>query len=474
MTKAKVQLPVQNSNKAVLVGNGININFGGNAYSNSYIIKRIVFNARAKKYDPLFAGKISGEDIAKIFHDLAQWANEIRTGKYDEVVSEEDSRALESFKSRYNWQIQNYYDIGLEDWLFVLRVYFCSVNDSSLVWSTVKQGFEHMILDAIYNEGLLNSLYTVMGKPVKKFFQQFGTIFTLNYDSNLEKLTGRNVYHLHGAFDIPANSENPKTVQGFLRMKAEEIVVIREFEHCYCNALLDYDGENKYRIAEAFEKAETELSSIICDKAARRVPQLIAEWVRTKRENPDLTFGTDYHFSMLSDLTGELHIIGLSPNNDSHIFKLIEESAVNKVVYYYFSDSDKDFQTSKEIEFIPVKDLWARLNALPATFNCNYSLPSNDEMIKVINSLSSDPVNRETLLKEMNKIPQFRVDALCKEAHRLCIKQKEEKPPRSEEELSAQFREISRIALREGILPTVLFALYLNNFQRISHMLQNG
>ena len=30
--------------KSLLLGNEININFGGDAYSNAYIIKRILFN----------------------------------------------------------------------------------------------------------------------------------------------------------------------------------------------------------------------------------------------------------------------------------------------------------------------------------------------------------------------------------------------------------------------------------------------
>ena len=473
MSKTKRRVTTHSSNMAVLVGNGVNVNFGGNAYSNSYIIKRIMFNARAHKYDPLFAGEISGEEIAQIFRKLAQWANDIRTGKYDNVIPAEDTRALESFKSRYNWEIANYYDIGLEDWLFILKVFYCKTADGSLSWSSIKQGFEHMILDAIYNDGELNNIYTKMGKQVRKFFMQFSTIFTLNYDSNLEKLTGNSVYHLHGSFDVLANSENPQTVQGFLRMKNGETVAVPGFKHCYCNALLDYEGENKYQIAEAFEKAEAGLSSIMRDKAEEQVPQPIAEWVRTKRENPALTFGTNYNFSKLLELTGELHIIGLSPNNDSHIFRLIEESAVERIVYYYYSDSDKKVKTSKEITFVPVKELWSQLKALPATYRCNYKLPTDNRMIDVINVLSDDPVDRVTLQNEMNKIPQFRVDALCKEANKLCIKQKESGPPESEEELSTQFREISRIALREGILPTVLFALYLGNFQRINSMPHN-
>lgn len=57
------------SSKSILIGNGININFGGKAYTNDYIIKRILFNARANRYDLLFNGEISGDEIASILSD---------------------------------------------------------------------------------------------------------------------------------------------------------------------------------------------------------------------------------------------------------------------------------------------------------------------------------------------------------------------------------------------------------------------
>ncbi|ACV62639.1 hypothetical protein Dtox_1786 [Desulfofarcimen acetoxidans DSM 771] len=47
--------------ESVLIRNGINIQFGGKAYSNDFIIKRIIFNARANKYDPLFNDLISSK-----------------------------------------------------------------------------------------------------------------------------------------------------------------------------------------------------------------------------------------------------------------------------------------------------------------------------------------------------------------------------------------------------------------------------
>ena len=75
--------------KSLLLGNGININFGGRAYTNQFIIKRIIFNARADKYAPLFNGEISGQEIANLFSELAKWANDIRNGKYDGLIEED-------------------------------------------------------------------------------------------------------------------------------------------------------------------------------------------------------------------------------------------------------------------------------------------------------------------------------------------------------------------------------------------------
>lgn len=55
--------------KSILIGNGFNINFGGAAYTNQFIIKRIIFNVRADKYDALFDGLVSGDEIARIFFE---------------------------------------------------------------------------------------------------------------------------------------------------------------------------------------------------------------------------------------------------------------------------------------------------------------------------------------------------------------------------------------------------------------------
>jgi hypothetical protein len=40
--------------KSILIGNGVNINFTGKTYTSRFILDRVLFNARANKYDCLF------------------------------------------------------------------------------------------------------------------------------------------------------------------------------------------------------------------------------------------------------------------------------------------------------------------------------------------------------------------------------------------------------------------------------------
>lgn len=104
-----------------------------------------------------------------------------------------------------------------------------------------------MILDSIYNEGKLQEIYKSMSKKVKDYFADYDEIFTLNYDNNIEHLMGKNVFHLHGDFSVLADSENPNTVNGYIRNKEGKTVVIPAYEHCYCKALLNYSGKLKLK-----------------------------------------------------------------------------------------------------------------------------------------------------------------------------------------------------------------------------------
>lgn len=455
---------MNNVNKSILIGNGININFGGKAYTNDFIIKRILFNARANKYDSLFDGEINGDEIANIFVELAKWTNEIADGKYDAIIPENEKSILEDFKNRYNWKLSYYYEVGLEDWLFILHVYFLQNADIADNWSAAKQGFERMMLDAIYNDGDIQNLHKVMGRPVKRWLLEFSNVFTLNYDNNVEDLIKRPVFHLHGDFRTPANSENLQTLLGYIRKtKGDNVDIPKDFEHCFCNALFDYAGEHKYEIACAFEKGSEGLQSLEKSGISPAFfPAPIEELLEVHKEHPELAFGNNYHFTEFKKITGELHIIGMSPNNDYHIFKLIDESNVDKVVFYSFSEGKpkKGLPIHQEVEYRNAQELWRRLKALPKQYNCNYPIPQSDgvkEIFEIFNMLSGDNVSEADIIKSANSIPKFEATRLCEIVMKEMKTQQVHGAPKNEKEQQRLFREISRIALRNGILPSALF-----------------
>ncbi|MDD3363411.1 MAG: hypothetical protein PHZ03_00360 [Syntrophomonas sp.] len=185
-------------------------------------------------------------------------------------------------------------------------------------------------------------------------------------------------------------------------------------------------------------------------------------------QNPALKVGTDYHFEALSNLEGELHIIGLSPNNDSHIFRCINESNLEKVWFYYFSESDKAIPVTKPYEPKHVEDLWKSLDADKKKYNCSYPIPNNpevDKFIEAFNALSFDSIPKEKIINEINSIPQFEAAQLCSIVRKELEEQKIRGNPKSEDELVRGFGEISRIGLREGVLPSALFMLYIMNYK---------
>ena len=110
--------------KSLLVGNGVNIQFGGKAYSNYFIMQRIKFRAKLDSYLGLFGNALTISEIISIFDGFVNIANDIRDGKYDELTKDkDDTEALIDFKNRYTKKITKSYEIMLEDW-FCLFICF--------------------------------------------------------------------------------------------------------------------------------------------------------------------------------------------------------------------------------------------------------------------------------------------------------------------------------------------------------------
>ena len=82
------------------MGNGVNIQFWGKAYSNRFILLRIIFNAQCDKYDSLFEGTLSGSEIEQIFRGLLPTVNAVLDGKYDKVNADNEVKTPNYHKRR--------------------------------------------------------------------------------------------------------------------------------------------------------------------------------------------------------------------------------------------------------------------------------------------------------------------------------------------------------------------------------------
>ena len=69
------------------------------------------------------------------------------------------------------------------------------------------------------------------------------------------------------------------------------------------------------------------------------------------------------------------------------------------------------------------------------------------------------------IIASANSIPQFKAKGLCETVMSELSIQKENGAPKDGQEQHRQFREISRIALRNGVLPS---ALYLHTIMYMS------
>jgi hypothetical protein len=469
--------------KSVIVGNGLNIQFGGVAYSSSFIMKRVKYKAKMDGYKELFNNSVTKEDIIGIINGFVSISNDIIDNKYDDYIKNEDEReALLDYKSRYD-KIQASHEIMLEDWFFILHMFFLKNADISDNTTSSKQGFERLILDAIYNDGDIQNLHTKMNRKVKRFFNRFDNIFTLNYDNNLERLTGKDVLHLHGDYSILHSSENPDYVSGYLREKKKERVVINGYKHCFCNALLDYSGKLKLRKADLYHRLniDSERYRFRYENDQRWKNDLLSckadkpneyEMIMTKINNPSLEMASEYNFDKLRRIEGELYILGMSPNNDDHIFGIINENdKIEKVYFYYFSESEKqkieDSFLSDIYECKSILKLWSDLGCEQKGYKCNYKIPSNiDDMIKIFNGMSDDPITKNQIINEVNSIPQFEMDRLCMLVKRDLKSRNPDNSSTDEAEFSKTNASISYIALKEGILPSSLYMICVMNWSK--------
>lgn len=307
--------------KSILIGNGVNINFGNeNNYTLRAISEKLKQNLKKRKYEtPIFEHSLSDDAILMLLDNLVTYTNRAIKGNVSHLISsKEEEKSLSQIRQNHSRNISDMSEIGFEDWLFIIKLILKSksqnqnINFDENEFVLICEGLKRCILDCIYNDGKIEKLYLHMPVKFKNHLLSFDNIFTINYDNNIDSLTNKPIYHLHGDFKDPAKPQ-PK-------------IMAKGFEHCFCNAIMDYSGFRKCLRISLDEKTR------IC-------------------------------YDALSAIDGELVILGMSPDNDSHIFNnILENSKITKVLYYYVEDKHKklfeEIFASKKHETKNVFEFW--------------------------------------------------------------------------------------------------------------------
>lgn len=145
---------------SLLIGNGLDVQVGGDDYQNKWIMVRLLAKAKAGKYDVLFMNRkddmptLTGNDIVKLFNGMLDIANSARENKYDHLVKDYNDKdvldALEDFKQNHINRIISVEDIGMEDWILIFQLFLIEQKDLLEQYEAIKQGFERM-MKVIFN-----------------------------------------------------------------------------------------------------------------------------------------------------------------------------------------------------------------------------------------------------------------------------------------------------------------------------------
>ena len=303
--------------KNILIGNGINIQFGGADYTNTQIMKRVASNITSNKYIKLFPDILSDE-LMSIFDGIRSIIANIGKIQPPEeylFLLMEIDRIQKSYSSDVCLE-----DIAMED-LFIALEYLWKESDSDEFRNNVHRELQQILLDAIYNDGKIQELD--YGSGMERFLRQYDNIFTVNYDCNLEKYAQKPVFHLHGDFNTlaPEFDQNSQfSINNPEKCLASQVVP--GFEHTFSNTIMSWYWLEKY-----------------------------GAWLENN----------SYGKSVFESMEGTLDIIGISPNNDFQLFYTVNQSKIKSVTYYYKSNNDRNKMNScirKSTTFASVDRLW--------------------------------------------------------------------------------------------------------------------
>ncbi|ASN60922.1 hypothetical protein CG419_09960 [Latilactobacillus curvatus] len=358
--------------KGIIFGNGLNIKFGGKAYFNGKILRR-GFSLLQQKKDVY---SVVPPETLDFFKEMYKSVPDIIDGLYDNVDTSVKVE-LKHFKENYILKdITDIGSIGMEDYFLVLHLIFqynrnfYRGTDNEMYYNVTAEQqaaecFRDLCLLGIYNGGKLDKLHTRYSAKFIEYINQFDSVFTTNYDVNLDAVYRGSVQHIHGQFDVLDQRYDPLSFRNMLsdnQFNKNNLINPEKYLFLHSTALMDYSGQHK------FDKlmAEKNLNNITVQEIMK-VPdsmvnieskELAIEAKNKQKENPSLEFQYSKALEKYMDFSGELSIIGLSASNDNHIF--VNHKKVKYMYYYY---SAEDLKLAKRILpngsiYKPVQELW--------------------------------------------------------------------------------------------------------------------
>lgn len=372
----------------LLTGNGINIQFDHKDYSAQEIVLRILKNCDRDDFPSHII--VDFPYLLKNYLGLLFIeAREAIRGQYDNYAfGTAEKESLISFKARYEERIATLRitDIGFEDYYLIHDLTCHKTETDNPERFYVREAMKIAYLYAIYNDGKLNQLHLKYPSKFKEYLCNFDSIFTTNYDSNIESATGKSVFHIHGQFDKKSEVYIASSFRNQLPdAPIKDIEIDENYFYLYSNALSTYCGAYKEFQVKQYSQAnscvEKMADAYVADPQMRTT---IDEWtldgntitanlgyaIQIKAANPEIHFADDYHFDEFKAIQGRLEILGLSPWNDFHIFETIDAASLDECIYYYYDKSECDvvegllpnLRNQGVLKFASVVELWESLS----------------------------------------------------------------------------------------------------------------
>ncbi|MBR6506907.1 MAG: hypothetical protein IKT37_04820 [Clostridia bacterium] len=373
--------------KNLLVGNGVNIQFDNQNYTTSEIVLRLLKNCDR---DDFPAHIIVNEPylLKNIIGQLFLEARLALQGEYDSYVTcVAEEASLMSFKEQYLKKLNTLRitDIGFEDYYLIHDLACHKYNIGNPDQFYTRESMRIAYLLSIYNDGKLDDLHKKYPPKFVEYLKGFDSIFTTNYDSNIDSIVEKKIFHIHGWFKQLAAVYDASSFRNQLPdAPIENAVVDNNYYYLYSNALTTHCGAYKEFQLKQYSYANEAVTKLaIAYKTNPTVKNDVEQWindknkitsnmghaVKLKASNPNLIFSDDFHFDELSKMQGELEILGLSPWNDFHIFEAIEKSEITQCTYYYFSDEQRDkvlemlptLHSKGLLKLCPLKNFWSKM-----------------------------------------------------------------------------------------------------------------